>query len=189
MNYDQLRSVNSRFNALPYASEPVDDWKPILFEGDCDSYATAKFNELWKLGWPTSALRLALCWDETGTYHAVLLADLNGQTWVLDNRTAMPTEFSLLPYKWDKLQVAALGNGKMYFSYEMNVPSDAAMTITYHCFECGFDGVRQSESRKLKCECGVVNDFWIDGELPPSNHRFPIAGVWSVVLIRALQAN
>lgn len=106
MNYDQLRSVNSHFNSFPYKSEVVDDWTPIITAGDCDSYATAKFEALSKLGWSVLALRLATFWVETGDYHLVLLADLDGQTWVLDNRYDLPMEYQLLPYKKHLIQIA-----------------------------------------------------------------------------------
>jgi predicted transglutaminase-like cysteine proteinase len=104
---NDLQSVNERINALPYKADIGDDWTPITAAGDdCDSYATAKFEALATMGWPVASLRLATCWTEDTAYHAVLLADLEGQTWVLDNRKAWPIEFELLPYKWDKLQVA-----------------------------------------------------------------------------------
>lgn len=107
MTFDDLRVVNAKVNLLPYVSEVGDDWQPITEAGDdCDSYATAKYERLVALGWPKSALRLATCWVETGEYHAVLLADLGQETWVLDNRQAYPANYDLLPYKWHKLQIA-----------------------------------------------------------------------------------
>ena len=103
-----LESVNSEFNELPYRADPgPDDWTPIGAAGDdCDSYAMAKYRKLLELGWPKEMLRLATCWDESGQYHAVLLADLDGQTWVLDNRYAFPVEYQFLKYRWHKIQVA-----------------------------------------------------------------------------------
>lgn len=105
-SYAELREVNAKYNALPYVSEFFEDWTPITAAGgDCDSYATAKMEELLERGWPRESLRLATCYVETGGYHAVLLVDLEGQTWVLDNRQSYPAEFQLLPYRWDKIQV------------------------------------------------------------------------------------
>jgi predicted transglutaminase-like cysteine proteinase len=107
MNFDELRLVNAKVNLLPYKSEVDEDWSPITEEGgDCDSYATEKYRRLVAAGWPKSALRLATCVTETGGYHAVLLADLGEETWVLDNRYPHPMEHALLPYKWDKFQIA-----------------------------------------------------------------------------------
>ena len=107
MNFEDLQLVNAKVNLLPYKAEVGDDWNPITEEGDdCDSYAMEKLRRLLDHGWPISALRLATCYVETGEYHAVLLADLDGQTWVLDNRHPHPMEYNLLPYTWHRLQVA-----------------------------------------------------------------------------------
>lgn len=107
MNLSELNLVNAKVNLLPYKAEVGDDWTPITADGDdCDSYATEKYRRLVQMGWPKSVLRLATCFVEDGGYHAVLLADLDGQTWVLDNRTPHPTEFNLMPYRWHKLQIA-----------------------------------------------------------------------------------
>lgn len=109
ISFNDLRIVNTKINLLPYKSEPGDDWVPITEDGgDCDSYATAKYARLVQYGWPKSLLRLATCWcfpNHEG-YHAVLLVDLNGTTWVLDNRYPHPMEYDMLPYEWHKLQIA-----------------------------------------------------------------------------------
>lgn len=104
----ELVRVNAEVNAETYVSERSDDWTPIVPHqgGDCDSYATAKFQKLVELGWSVMDLRLATCWDETGAYHAVLLVDFDGETVVLDNRQPYPTPFNLLPYSWYLVQVA-----------------------------------------------------------------------------------
>ncbi len=121
---DDLRVVDAKVNLCPYKPEQIEDWTPItLTGGDCDSYATAKMQELWLRGWPINWLRLAMCRVEpfklvdkdTGItrdatdaerLHLVLLADLDGQTWVLDNRRPYPTEFQLLRYEWLRFQIA-----------------------------------------------------------------------------------
>lgn len=84
----ELEAVNRHFNAMPFKYEIGDDWMPITKKGgDCDSYATAKYNRLVELGWPKSALRLATCCVSFKKlqYHVVLFVDLNGKTLVLDN--------------------------------------------------------------------------------------------------------
>lgn len=106
-----LTLVNSKVNLFPYKTEVADDWTPIDAEGgDCDSYATAKLQRLVQLGWPATALRLACCFVEPAAapekrnrYHAVLLADWDGMTYVLDNRHPYPMEVDMLPYEWHKL--------------------------------------------------------------------------------------
>jgi predicted transglutaminase-like cysteine proteinase len=112
MNLGDLKTVNSEINQIEYETEIGDDWVPAVLGGtsDCDGYATAKFERLVDMGWPTNFLRLATCYVETGEYHAVLLVDWDSQTYVLDNRHPLPMEYDLLPYRWHLLQVAGTQN-------------------------------------------------------------------------------
>lgn len=110
----ELKLINAKINMCPYKSDPErygvpEFWNEIDGDGgDCDDYAVAKMQELKRRGVPISALRLATCWVDHGKtmYHCVLLVDLNGQTWVLDNRYPLPMEYQMLPYTWDKFQIA-----------------------------------------------------------------------------------
>jgi predicted transglutaminase-like cysteine proteinase len=121
ISFDQIQLVNAKVNLFPYEFHISELWKHMQSDmprGACSNYATTKYDILVLEGWPTSALRLACCYVEpfkwpdgrdatlNERYHAVLLVDFEGQTWVLDNRRAYPTEYKLLPYTWDKLQVA-----------------------------------------------------------------------------------
>ena len=110
--HDVLTQVNSDINhGSPYETEVVDDWTPAVpgQGSDCDSYATAKAQALFDRGWSVLDMRLATCWvipGDTTSYHCVLLVDMGGQTWVLDNRQPLPIEFQLLNYAWHRFQVA-----------------------------------------------------------------------------------
>lgn len=109
MNRDDLNVVNAKVNLFPYEFHVEELWQHLQADmprGACSNYATTKYTELVARGWPKSALRLACCYVETGEYHAVLLVDVDGQTWVLDNRHPYPMEYEQLPYTWDKLQIA-----------------------------------------------------------------------------------
>jgi predicted transglutaminase-like cysteine proteinase len=109
VKYDDLEDVNREFNAYEYETEVGDDWTPIDLTldkaDDCDSYATAKAERLLKMGWPRSALRIGHC-----DRHLVLLADLDGQTWLLDNRYPHPMRYQDVGYKW--LEFGHLDTGK-----------------------------------------------------------------------------
>jgi predicted transglutaminase-like cysteine proteinase len=111
ISYNDLKVVNTKVNLLPYQSEVGDDWTPAVDGGDCDSYATAKMQRLIAYGWPERSLRLACCFVERSAgekrnrYHCVLLADIDGQTYVLDNRFPLPMEWAFLDYEWHKLQI------------------------------------------------------------------------------------
>ena len=89
MKPSDLREVNAECNAFPYKADPVDfdDWSPAdASGGDCDSFAVAKLRRLVARGWPISALRIGLCYVETGEYHAVLVVKTEDGERVLDNR-------------------------------------------------------------------------------------------------------
>ena len=109
---NDLKVVNTKVNLFPYKSEVTEDWTPIDItkEDDCDGYATAK---QWRLvhayGWPEKATRLATCFVEPSAGekrtrgHLVLLVDLGGTTYVLDNRYPHPMEYDLVPYEWHRI--------------------------------------------------------------------------------------
>ena len=88
-----LRAVNAAVNAdTRYVGDAehygkADYWTPADGAGDCEDYALAKCRRLTAQGWPRAALRIALCWTETGDYHAVLTVEAEDGAWVLDNRT------------------------------------------------------------------------------------------------------
>ena len=106
MTLDQLTAVNHQVNQCDYTAQVDPLWEPIDDDkdgGTCSNFAVAKLRALVKMGWPVELLRLACCYTETDEYHAVLVATLNMQDWVLDNRKPFPTEYDLLPYKWDRI--------------------------------------------------------------------------------------
>lgn len=119
-SHEDLVVVNAKVNQFPYLSDPLrfgalEKWEAIDAEGgDCEDFAIAKLRMLLGRGWPSSALRLATCWVETGEYHAVLLVDIGEETWVLDNRYPYPMEWKLLRYKWDKIQIAGSKKWESY---------------------------------------------------------------------------
>lgn len=52
------------------------------------------------------------------------------------------------------------------------------MFITHHCHECGYYGEVDTSVRKVTCpSCGVINDWWIEGEEAPANHRVSVVEV------------
>ena len=109
----ELEAVNRHFNAMPYKLEAIDTWMPITKAGgDCESYATAKYNRLVELGWPKSALRLATCCVnfKTRESHAVLLVELGGVTLVMDNRFPDLWTPAETGYKFDKIQIPGTQN-------------------------------------------------------------------------------
>lgn len=46
------------------------------------------------------------------------------------------------------------------------------LIVNYKCLECGSKNEVTSQNRKIQCPaCKTVNDFWLDNEQPPENHR------------------
>jgi predicted transglutaminase-like cysteine proteinase len=74
--------------------------------GDCEDFALAKRRALLALGWPVTALRLAVCTLPTGEGHAVLTVDTDRGVYVLDNRRPFVEPWAALPYTWSKRQAA-----------------------------------------------------------------------------------
>lgn len=88
----------------PVADEGFDSWDIDVTEGDCEDYALQKRKELIDLGWPTSALRIAIARTTDGLYHAVLLAEIGGVDYALDNLTSRVLPWFETPYTYIFLQ-------------------------------------------------------------------------------------
>lgn len=96
----QLEAVNLLANRVSYVEDQVnygveDYWAtPDEFfarGGDCEDYVIAKYAALRLLGWPAERLRMAVVHDSSrDIMHAVLIVQLNGETYMLDNRHARP---------------------------------------------------------------------------------------------------
>lgn len=97
---EMVVAVQARVNKLPYVSDlanwgMADRWETpaemFARGGDCEDYALTKYFALRDLGLSESAMRIAIVWDnQDQEQHAVLFADVDGQSWVLDNKFAVP---------------------------------------------------------------------------------------------------
>ena len=107
-SYSAAERINSDVNAsvqyktdLEQYSKP-EHWVEANAFGDCEDYALLKRQVLLKNGFARKDLHLALCWDETNTYHCVLLCNTNKGWFVLDNRHSLPMIPKQCGYAWDK---------------------------------------------------------------------------------------
>ena len=100
--YAQMDEVNDWANNYPYIND-IDLWgKSDYWEiprefinrsGDCEDYAIVKYYTLKSLGWPERSLRLSIVQDTVrDVAHAVLLVELNGKNYILDNLSSSPVE-------------------------------------------------------------------------------------------------
>jgi predicted transglutaminase-like cysteine proteinase len=70
-----------------------------VFKQDCDGFSLTCAELLVRRGVPKAAIRIALCWTETGGYHAVCVC----RDEVLDNRQRTVKGWDQLRgYRWDK---------------------------------------------------------------------------------------
>jgi predicted transglutaminase-like cysteine proteinase len=118
----ELEAVRAEIAALPRRSDRDRFGRADIWQiadgtgGDCEDLALAARARLHSLGWPADALRLALAWDETGTYHAVLTVETVHRglpaTYVIDNRIPWVVGWSALTrygYRWNIRQSGRLG--------------------------------------------------------------------------------
>ncbi|MCP5404786.1 MAG: transglutaminase-like cysteine peptidase [Pseudomonadaceae bacterium] len=100
----QLDAVHRFINRWEYINDNElwgrsDYWEtPRQFvenSGDCEDYSIAKYISLKELGWPDSALRMAVVHDTVRDIaHAILVVEHADTYWILDNLATKP-----LPHK------------------------------------------------------------------------------------------
>ena len=93
-NWQTLQAVNRQVNAeIREVSDRVnhgreDFWTlPMNGAGDCEDIALLKRHRLIQQGWPSSVLLMTVVRDRRGRGHAVLAAQTDRGTLILDNRT------------------------------------------------------------------------------------------------------
>ena len=119
--WDELVKVNDAVNSKTVAETDqdgfglLDYWTVAAGAGDCEDLALAKREALVKLGWPKSALLLAVA-DTRGAdargapagpeRHVVLLAFTDQGTYVLDNLARQIVDWTKANYRWTAVESA-----------------------------------------------------------------------------------
>lgn len=82
-----LDAVNRTVNRAitPVEDSGGDDWSFSMIAGDCEEYVMGKLELLAQLGWPRTALRIAVVRGTDYQYHAVLVVSTDQGEFVLDN--------------------------------------------------------------------------------------------------------
>ncbi len=98
----QIRRVNIAVNRAihPRPDGEFDSWDINVTHGDCEDYALQKRKELIDLGWPTELLRIAIVRIQNGTLHAVLLVNIDGTDYALDNLRSQVLPWYQTPYDY-----------------------------------------------------------------------------------------
>ena len=101
------RQIKDRFHYTPdlelYHTREFWTVMGADYEGDCEDFALTCRQRLIAKGWDRHLLRPACCWTETGGYHAVMVAEIEADAYVLDNRQNRVLPWTDLPYIWDKI--------------------------------------------------------------------------------------
>jgi predicted transglutaminase-like cysteine proteinase len=104
-----LREVNIAVNrAIAPMLKPTDPikahWTVSPSAGDCNDYAVTKRHQLLALGWPSSALRLAVVLTAENQGHLVLVVRLPDGDVVLDNLSPKIRHWNTVGYEWISMQ-------------------------------------------------------------------------------------
>ena len=103
----QMNEVNQTVNARiapAYASAGNLDWSITRTYGDCNDYAVQKRHRLLELGWPASALSLAVVVTPFGEGHLVLTVRTDRGDVVLDNLRQKIVSWNHTGYRFIKRQ-------------------------------------------------------------------------------------
>lgn len=105
-----LEDVNRYVNqSITYSADKNTDKWEISSNGlgDCEDYVLAKMDRLISLGWNSKDLRIGILKTKDG-YHTVLVANLNGVLYTLDNGNRdikKTTHLHDENMKWDRIQI------------------------------------------------------------------------------------
>lgn len=109
------RAINTFVNqAITYRSDlevwGVEDYWTLplsrhgVIYGDCEDYALEKRTMLIAAGVPPRDVRLALVWSRVTGHHAVLVLNVDGADYVLDNADSEIRRIMDTPYQWLAIQ-------------------------------------------------------------------------------------
>lgn len=91
---DVQHSVNSQLRA------GLERWNDGVTRTDCTDYALTKRSRLLDMGYPPSALLIAVAFVLNGQAHLLLVVVTNQGDFVLDNLRPMMMRWDQLPYRW-----------------------------------------------------------------------------------------
>jgi predicted transglutaminase-like cysteine proteinase len=104
-SWNQLIAVNNRVNSITPKTDleiygRAEYWNFPQGEADCEDFAIQKRKDLIDLGWPPSSLLIAVVRNHqlNGEGHAVLLANTDRGTFVLDNLEGRILRWDEIPH-------------------------------------------------------------------------------------------
>jgi predicted transglutaminase-like cysteine proteinase len=104
------RRINTSIRPNPVKAgklDPTERWNVSPISGNCNDFAVSKRHELLQRGWPSSALLLAEVTLDTGEHHLILVVNLHGDSYVLDNLEPNPVPLlQTTRYRWKRIESA-----------------------------------------------------------------------------------
>jgi predicted transglutaminase-like cysteine proteinase len=100
------RHVNSSIAPVTKEAGFDEKWIVAPLEGNCHDYAVTKRHDLLQMGWPSSSLQLAEVTLNTGEHHLILVADIEGEPFILDNLDPDVLSLALTRsgYYWNRIE-------------------------------------------------------------------------------------
>lgn len=107
-SWNDLARINREINAAitPDPDKGGSDWSLEVSRGNCNDYAVQKRDALSRLGYPMTALSLAVVRTAFGEGHLVLTVRTDRGDFVLDNRRDAVLPWNRTGYAWVKRQTA-----------------------------------------------------------------------------------
>jgi predicted transglutaminase-like cysteine proteinase len=103
----------------------ADRWMLSPLSGNCNDYAVSKRHELLLLGWPSWAVLLAEVVLASGEHHLVLVANVSGETFVLDNlKPAVVPLTEAADYRW--VRIESPDDPKSWIAFDSTEPQHVA---------------------------------------------------------------
>lgn len=105
--YFDLRKVNETVNRqIKPRREKIDRWDADVRFGDCDDYVMTKRRKLLAMGYPSSALRMAVVITKSNEMHLVLVVETLNRRLVLNNLTPTIKELKDTSYTFVMMSTA-----------------------------------------------------------------------------------
>lgn len=98
----QLKSVNAAVNAAIHPAHRA-DWTPGQAVGDCKAFAMTKRQRLIAMGWPSSAVPVAIVRTSAGEQHLIVVARTSEGDFVLDSLTHSVVPWTSVSYSWERI--------------------------------------------------------------------------------------
>lgn len=100
LNSENRQRLEEIQRAVNRSLSGLERWNDDATRNDCTDYAMTKRSRLLDMGYPPSALLIAVAYVPNGDAHLLLVAVTDQGDYVLDNLRATVVRWDQLPYRW-----------------------------------------------------------------------------------------